>query len=138
MAVAGLTRWPIWRRWFGARAERAAAKFLKRRGYRILQRNVVLRPGELDLVALDGDTIVFVEVRSTESAGTERPGASVDHGKQQKLSALSLAWLQRYRALDRTSRFDIVAVSWPASSREPTIEHIIDAFPPTGKYQMFS
>ncbi|HMC64878.1 MAG TPA: YraN family protein, partial [Gemmataceae bacterium] len=58
-------RKPWWRRWFGTRSERAAARFLKRLGYRIVSRNYVCAFGELDLVAVDGRCIVFVEVRST-------------------------------------------------------------------------
>ena len=56
---------PWWRRLFGTRSERAAARFLKRLGYRILVRNYVCHLGELDIIALDNACIVFVEVRST-------------------------------------------------------------------------
>src|SRR5439155_10765697 len=80
----GITRWPVWRRWFGSRSERAAARFLRRLRYRILARNVNLPTGELDLVALDGRTLVFVEVRSTERGAADRPAASVDQVKQRK------------------------------------------------------
>jgi len=61
MLPAGFTRMPIWRRWFGRRAERFAAKYLRRQGCRILGRNVDDRLGEIDLLALDGQTIVVVE-----------------------------------------------------------------------------
>lgn len=137
MPIAGLTRWPIWRRWFGTRSERATEKYLKRLGYRILGRNVQLPVGELDLIMRLGDVIVFVEVRSTESTDATRPADSVDHVKQKKLSQLALMWLQRNKLLNYTSRFDIVAVSWPADRKEPVIEHHIGAFPPTGRFQMF-
>ncbi len=63
---------PWWRRWFGTRSERAAARFLRRLGYRILARNYTCSHGELDLIALDGRCIVFVEVRSTPSPCTMR------------------------------------------------------------------
>jgi putative endonuclease len=138
MPIIGLTRWPVWRRWFGGRAERAAAKFLRRKGYRVLARNVVLPPGELDMVALDGRTIVFVEVRSTECADVLRPAESVDIAKQRKLSDLALAYLQKHRLLGHNARFDVLAVSWPGDRREPEIVHYPDAFPSTGRFQMFS
>src|SRR5438552_12527813 len=138
MPIIGLTRWPVWRRWFGGRSERAAAKFLRHLGYRILARNVVLPPGELDLVALDGRTIVFVEVRSTECADVLRPAESVDAVKQRKLTDLALAYLQRHRLLGHSARFDVVAVSWPAHRRDPQIVHYPDAFPAVGRFQMFS
>src|SRR5947207_15673079 len=122
-----MTRWPVWRRWFGTRAERAAARLLKRKGLRILARNVVLPPGELDLIALDGRTLVFVEVRSTEGLDIDRPALSVDAVKQRKLTDLALAFLQRRRLLGHTCRFDVVAVSWPPNRREPRVVHYPDA-----------
>src|SRR5439155_5725093 len=109
----GITRWPVFRRWFGDRSERAAARFLRRLGYRVLARNVNLPAGELDLVALDGRTLVFVEVRSTESSDVNRPAASVDGIKQRKLTDVALAFLHKHRLLDHPARFDVVAVSWP-------------------------
>src|SRR5688572_8954786 len=108
MPFGRLARWPVWRRWFGTRSERAAARSLRRLGYRILARNVTLPPGELDLVALDGRTIVFVEVRSTEGGDVERPAASVDAVKQRKLTDLALAFLRRHRLLGHPARFDVV------------------------------
>ncbi len=128
-------RWPIWRRWFGARAERAAARFLRRRGLRIVTRNLHLPGGELDLVALDGRTIIFVEVRSTEQPECERPTGSVDAAKQRKLTQLATAFLQRHDLLDHPARFDVVAVSWPPNRRDPDIVHYPNAFSPTGRLQ---
>jgi putative endonuclease len=138
MPLAGLTRWPVWRRWFGARAERAAAKFLRNKKLRVLFRNVTLPGGELDIVALDGRMIVFVEVRSTEGIDCERPTGSVDDDKQRKLTELATAFLQRHNLLGHASRFDVVAVSWPANHREPSIVHFPNAFAPIGQFQMFS
>lgn len=134
----GLTRWPVFRRWFGTRSERVAARYLRQRGLRILFRNVVLPPGELDIVALDGRTLVFVEVRSTESGDLERPAMSVDAAKQRKLTDLALAFLQGKRLLGHPARFDIVAVSWPPNHRKPDIVHHPDAFEAVGRFQMFT
>lgn len=135
--IRGLTRWPLWRRWFGTRAERAAEKFLKKRGCKVIGRNVRLPMGELDLVVVDGEVIVFVEVRSTEG-NTDRPMQSVDALKQKRLTDLAMCWLQRNRLLGRNVRFDIVAVSWPVGQREPVIQHYIAAFESTGRFQMYS
>jgi putative endonuclease len=137
VAIRGLTRWPLWRRWFGTRAERAAEKFLRHRGCKVLGRNVRLPMGELDLVVLDGEVIAFVEVRSTEG-DVDRPMQSVDAVKQKRLSDLALFWLQRHRLLGRAARFDVVAVSWPAGQREPQIKHYPTAFPAAGRFQMYS
>src|SRR5689334_20908411 len=94
-------RRPWWRRWFGSRSERAAERFLKRLGYRIVARNYTCPQGELDLVALDRDCLVFVEVRSTGNENTERTSASVDIAKQRRLTNLALHFLQKRRLLDR-------------------------------------
>jgi putative endonuclease len=130
-------RAPWWRRWFGTRSERAAARFLRRRGYRILARNYTCPLGELDLVALDGGCIVFVEVRSTGGDDPAVPAASVGDEKQRRLTRLALAFLQQHRLLGRPARFDVLALSWPAGKREPVVVHHPNAFEAVGRFQMF-
>lgn len=127
---------PWWRRWFGSRSERAAARWLRRCGYRILARNYTCPLGELDLVALDGRVVVFVEVRSTQGDDPERPAASVDAGKQARLTKLAVHYLQRYRLLDAAARFDVVTVRWPAGQRQPDVVHYPGAFEAAGRFQM--
>jgi putative endonuclease len=138
MAPVSPARQPWWRRWFGSRSERAAARFLKRLGYRIVARNYTCPQGELDLVALDDDCLVFVEVRSTGNDNTDRPAASVDCAKQRRLTNLALHFLQHRRLLDRPARFDVLVLSWPADRREPAIKHFRSAFEATGRFQMYS
>lgn len=129
---------PWWRRWFGTRSERAAARYLKRQGYRILGRNYSCPRGEIDLIALDQGTIVFVEVRSTANESVDKPAASVDARKQTRLTNLALHFLQKHRLLDRSARFDVLAISWPADAREPAITHCRHAFEAVGRFQMYS
>jgi putative endonuclease len=129
---------PWWRRWFGSRSERAAARFLRRLGYRILTRNYSCPHGELDLIALDGRCVVFVEVRSTGTEDTTRPAASVDDAKQRRLTNLALFYLQQKRLLDCAARFDVLALSWPENQREPAIVHHVGAFAAVGRFQMYS
>jgi len=129
---------PWWRRWFGTRSERAAARFLRRLGYRILARNYTCPQGELDLIALDGRCIVFVEVRSTGSDDAERPAASVDDAKQRRMTRLALNYLQEHHLLDYTARFDVLALSWPEGQREPRIVHYRQAFEAVGRFQTYS
>jgi putative endonuclease len=134
-----LTRKPWWRRWFGSRSERAAARFLKKRlGYHIVARNYSEPKGELDIIALDGKCVVFVEVRSTEGEDTERPALSVDYAKQKRLTNLALSFLQKRRLLNQSARFDVLTVSWPAGQPEPRIDHYPNAFEAVGRFQMFS
>ena len=129
---------PFWRRWFGSRSERAAGRFLQRLGYRLVVRNYSSPLGELDLVALDGRTIVFVEVRSTEGEDTGKPAASVDAEKQRRLTALALDFLQKHRLLGQPARFDVLAVSWPDDCKEPAIVHYPNAFEAVGRFQIYS
>lgn len=129
---------PWWRRWFGSRSERSAAAFLRQLGYCILEHNFSCDLGELDIVALDGACIVFVEVRSTEAADTLLPALSVDRQKQNRLTRLALYYLQRRGLLNYSARFDVLAISWPASATEPRIVHYPSAFEATDRFQMFS
>jgi putative endonuclease len=138
MADPSPARKPWWRRWFGTRSERAAARFLRRAGYRILARNLSGPLGEIDLVALDGRCIVFVEVRSTGGDDPARPAESVDDRKQRRLTDLALDFLRRNRLLNHSARFDVLAISWPAGRREPTIVHHRQAFEAVGRWQMYS
>jgi putative endonuclease len=137
--MAGETpRKPWWRRWFGNRSERAAERFLRRLGYRIVACNYHCQHGEIDLVAVDGSCIVFVEVRSTGGDDPSTAAASVGDAKQRRLTNLALHFLQKHRLLNQPARFDVLAVSWPAVRAEPRIEHHANAFPAVGRFQMYS
>src|SRR5262249_30997662 len=119
-------------------SERAAERFLRKLGYRILARNWSCPQGELDLVALDGSCVVFVEVRSTGTDDATRPAESVDERKQRRLTDLALAFLSRRRLLGCSARFDVLALSWPEGQREPAIEHHRLAFEAVGRFQTYS
>jgi putative endonuclease len=138
MSAPSPARKPWWRRWFGTRSERAACRFLRRAGFRILARNHATPLGEIDVIALDGRCIVFVEVRSTGSEDVTRPAESVDNVKQRRLTDLALDFLRRNRLLNNPARFDVLAISWPADRREPTIVHHRQAFEAVGRWQMYS
>lgn len=129
---------PWWKRWFGSRSERAAERFLKQLRYRLVGRNFRCEFGEIDLIALDGDCLVFVEVRSTEEKQTERPAESVGPAKQRQLTKLALYYLKQKRLLDHAARFDVIIISWPDGAKAPTIEHHVNAFEATGKFQFYS
>ena len=133
-------RWPFWRRWFGQRSEKAAARFIRRRGYRVLAANLADRLGEIDLLALDPDgrTLVVVEVRSVATADPSAAARTVNYPKQKKLTEAALRFLHRRKLLGTNLRFDVVAIAWPPGSREPTILHLPHAFEATGRFQMFS
>ena len=126
------------RKSLGQRGEAAAARYLKRHGYRILARGDRLRPGELDLVALDRRTIVFVEVKTRRSQDAGHPSEAVDPPKQRRLTRLAVTFLKRHGLLEHTARFDVIAVTWPEGRRRPAIEHIQNAFDAVGKWEFYS
>lgn len=113
----------------GNRGENAAVRFLRRQGYRILARNCRNHWGEIDIIARDGDWIVFVEVKTRSSHVAGHPAEAVTHRKQVQLTKLALVWLKQRRLLDHRARFDVVALTWPTGTRTPQIEHFIHAFP---------
>ncbi len=130
--------WPMWKRWFGQRSERAAARFLRRAGHRVLAANVADALGELDLITLDGQTLVVVEVRSTSTADPQVAAATVNYAKQKRVCEAAVRYLGRRRLLGVAVRFDVVAIAWPPGRPEPTIVHFVQAFDPTGRFQFFS
>ncbi|MEQ8786673.1 MAG: YraN family protein [Pirellulaceae bacterium] len=124
-------------RTLGQRGEAAAARFLKRLGYKIVARSQRDVLGEIDLVAVDGRTIVFVEVKTRRSLDAGHPAEAVDADKQRRLTRLALGYLKRHRLLEHRARFDVVAVLWSDGQRRPHIEHFRSAFEASGEGRMF-
>lgn len=93
----------------GVEMEEAAARHLRAAGLRIIERNFRSRFGEIDLIARDGNTLVFVEVRFRRNSHFGGAGVSVDRRKQKKLLATASNYLQ-YRKLDCPCRFDVIAI----------------------------
>ncbi|MBW3600451.1 MAG: YraN family protein [Planctomycetes bacterium] len=122
-----LARWRRPRR-LGERGERAAERYLRRLGYVIVARSRRDRLGEIDLVAVDGRTIVFVEVKTRRSHEAGHPVEAVDEEKQRRLTRLALAYLKHHDLMSCSARFDVIAVTWPDGARRPVIEHFKNAF----------
>jgi putative endonuclease len=114
-----------------------AARHLESLGYRILERGRRLRAGELDLVALDGRTVVFVEVKTRRSADRGSPADAVDKHKQTRVARAAAAYLKRHRLLNQPARFDVVAILWPGGDGEPELRHYRSAFEAVGPSSMF-
>jgi putative endonuclease len=125
----------------GAAGEKVAANYLKKLGYRILARGHRQRLGEIDLIALDGQWIVFVEVKTWASSQGGDPSQAVDARKQEKLTRAALIYLKRHGLLEQPARFDVVSIVWPGSvddvKSEPTVRHFKSAFDAVGKGQMY-
>jgi len=117
----------------GRAAEALVAARLTAAGWEILERNARTRHGELDLVALDGHSLVFVEVkagRAGSAHGPERPILSVDFRKQRRVRRLATAWMTERRDLPRYAeiRFDAIGVTYDRGGRVVDYEHIRGAF----------
>lgn len=122
----------------GQQGEDAAARYLERHGYRILARGLDSRLGELDIIAADGRTIVFIEVKTRRSTAAGHPADAIDPRKERRMTQAALGYLKAQRLLDYAARFDVVAITWPENARRPAIEHFKNAFSPVGSGQMFS
>jgi len=103
-----------------------AAVFLQKLGYRIVSRNYRQKTGEIDIIAKDGDTHVFVEVKTRYNADFGEPAEAVTRNKQRQISAAALEYLSRNDLLDTPVRFDVVGISMDRA--EPIITHLRAAF----------
>lgn len=101
-------------------------EFLRAQQYTIVARNYRCRAGEIDLVALDGPTLVFVEVRSRRGSLLGTPFESVDGRKQARLGRVARQFCAARGWLDRDARFDVVGIRFDAEP--PAVEHLRGAF----------
>jgi len=113
----------------GDRGENLAARELQKKGYRILNRNFKSPMGEIDIIARDGKTLVFVEVK-TRAYDDPAPEEQVNPTKMNQLTKAGKFYLSRYGHPQPIARFDVVAIVWPQGGT-PQIRHIENAFEPT-------
>ena len=112
----------------GRAGEHIAARFLKKIGYRILRRNCRSRHGEIDLIARDGDAVVFVEVKTRSSRTWGDPETAVTPTKQRRMAHAAITFAEKHRLREHPLRLDVVAVLTEAG-HEPEIKHFKNAFP---------
>ncbi|MCL4812124.1 MAG: YraN family protein [Vicinamibacteraceae bacterium] len=112
----------------GAGGEDAACEALRRRGYAILARRFRTRSGELDIVARDGDTLVFVEVKARRSLRAGLPAEAVTWRKRRTLHRVALEFLARSRLHHLPCRFDIVSVRMGPGGEPTGVEIVPGAF----------
>src|SRR5205823_4762267 len=124
VAMTSMVR-ALWNRVLGERGERTAARFLRRHRLRILLRGYRTPFGEIDLIAREGDILVFVEVKARRQGV---PAEAVTPEKQRRITIAALHFLHRYGLDHQRSRFDVVAIVWPDDRHPPQIEHIRNAF----------
>ena len=111
----------------GELGESIATTFLMGQGFSIVERNFRCVCGEVDIVARDGRTIVFVEVKCRKNRNYGPPQLAVTPFKQRQISKAALVWLSKRRLYDADARFDVVAIVLHEHDL-PEIEHIRNAF----------
>lgn len=111
----------------GKRGEKLALQFIKKKGYTILAQNYRLRCGEIDIIAQEGEVLVFLEVKTRKSHNFGSPFAAITQKKQKQISKVALEYLQQNSLFDKEARFDVVAVTWH-QKESPEIELLQNAF----------
>ena len=111
---------------FGEKSENLAVWYLKQNGYKIIEQNYRNRIGEIDIIAREKKTIVFVEVKSRRSIRYGNPKLAVTPKKQRKISMVALYYLKSTQQIDAKARFDVVAII--SNRDEPQIEIVKNAF----------
>lgn len=116
-----------YQRKIGNLGERIAADFLQDLGYQLLDRNFTTPYGELDLVLLDQDIIVFVEVKTRTSDTFGSPEASVTDAKLERIQNAALLWLQAHPEMKDDWRIDVIAILLDSKRQVRDIQHFINA-----------
>ncbi|MFC1488805.1 YraN family protein [Thermodesulfobacteriota bacterium] len=111
---------------FGQESESMAVRHLKKNGYKILEQNYRTKLGEIDIIAKDRDTLVFVEVKAKRTDLFGSPKEAVTHKKQVKISKVALLYLNATNQSNAKARFDVVAII--STEDSTSIEIVKNAF----------
>jgi putative endonuclease len=122
-----------WRQQCGQRGEQMAVAYLQAQGYRIEQQNYRCREGEIDIIAWDGSTLVFVEVKTKTHLAFGSPEAMVTRPKQRKMTQVAMLYVTQRRLPQVNIRFDVVAIVLSAQG-SPALTHVAAAFTPAGHF----
>jgi putative endonuclease len=104
----------------GVRGERYAAKYLRKKGYRLVVRNRREKKGEIDLIVMDKTHLVFVEVRTRSREDFMTPEASIRLDKRQTVRKTVRRLIRKHKTAGLTPRIDVVAIIWPEGANEPS------------------
>lgn len=113
---------------FGEKSESVAVDFLKKQGYRIIELNYRTKLGEIDIIAKQEKTLVFIEVKARKSSRFGRPELAVTPKKQRKISMVALYYLKSTKQSNAKARFDVVAINSAKAKESPNIKIIKNAF----------
>ncbi len=113
----------------GREGEKAAIKFLKKSGYRIIEKNFRTKAGEIDVIAEQDKILVFVEVKTSSGSLLGHPAEALTPHKQKKIASIASSFLAKHKIQDRECRFDVVSILGdPETPKSWEIELIQDAF----------
>jgi putative endonuclease len=104
----------------GTRGEAHAAKFLQKQGYKLIVRNRREKKGEIDLIVMDNEFLVFVEVRTRTSEDFMTPEMSIRSDKRQMVRKTVMRLIRKHKTAGLTPRIDVIAIIWPEGSSEPS------------------
>ncbi len=123
------------KRTIGAEGEVLAAKFLKKNGYKILQRNYRCKSGEIDIICYDHGIVVFVEVKTRYSDTYGPPELSVTGAKKKQIIKVALQYIAEKKIKEIGLRFDVVSIFYPPTKEPPAITLFKNAFTKTLDYK---
>jgi putative endonuclease len=112
----------------GQKGEALAMEILKQSGYKIIEKNFICKIGEIDIIALDKETLAFIEVRSRKETTYGIPLETVTYPKQRKIRQVAQYYLVKNKLEDNYCRFDVVSIIWGNTYQQPQVEIIRDAF----------
>ena len=118
----------MWKERAGRAGERIAEEFLALRGLTVVERNARVGRGEIDLVARERDTVVFVEVKFRTGDTYGGPLAAVSGKKREDVSRAAAGWLARAGLTGRPVRFDVVGLTWAPDGSELHVTHVPNAY----------
>ena len=117
---------PTEKKEIGQKGENLAVAYLQNLGYKVLERNYRCKLGEVDIIARDNDTLVFIEVRTRSSLDFGLPQESINRRKRHQISKVALEYMIRRKLKNIPARFDVVAISLEPGKEK--VDHIKDAF----------
>lgn len=120
----------------GRKGELEAERFYLKMGYWIIDRGFGEKTGEIDLITSDGQTVVFVEVKTRTSDSAGDPTEAVDEGKQRHIAQTARLFAVKNSLENSPIRFDVVSIIWP-QNQSAQISHFPNAFEATGEFQLF-
>ena len=120
----------------GKRGELEAERFYLKRGYWVIDRGFGKKTGEIDLIASDGQSVIFVEVKTRTSDSAGDPSEAVDEVKQRHITQTARLFAIKNQLENSPIRFDVIAIVWP-ENEAARISHFPNAFDATGQFQMF-